>query len=143
MENISNIQRSKIAQWYFIFNLRSLANKTSLSYISCYASKINTHVYLQRGFRQYGIPQVNAILLSNNWYLECIKYSTESTTQPTYRDCANASVSLAFKDLLIQSEIVSMNANINTRITFSNTEWIKTIIINVNAVVVFAPRGLL
>jgi hypothetical protein len=37
---------------------RNLAQKTSLSYISLYASKVQEYVYLQRGFRNYGRPQV-------------------------------------------------------------------------------------
>ena len=39
-------------------NFRNLAQKTSLSFISCYASRIADYVYLQRGFRNYGRPQV-------------------------------------------------------------------------------------
>jgi len=37
---------------------RNIANKSSLSYISCYAKAGVPHIYLQRGYRNYGIPQV-------------------------------------------------------------------------------------
>lgn len=37
---------------------RNIANKSSLSYIACYARAGTNYVYLQRGYRNYGIPQV-------------------------------------------------------------------------------------
>lgn len=38
---------------------RSIANKSTLSYIACYAKAGANHVYLQRGYRNYGFPQVS------------------------------------------------------------------------------------
>lgn len=117
---------------------RSLANKTSLSFISCYASKINTHVYLQRGFRQYGIPQVNPFIISNNWFLECIKFSTELITQLIYKDFANANAHFVFRVTHIQLETVSISAAISTLTAFSSMEWTRTFITSANVRVVFA-----
>lgn len=37
---------------------RNVANKSTLAYIACYAKSGEQHVYLQRGYRNYGIPQV-------------------------------------------------------------------------------------
>ena len=44
---------------YFDLMSRNLAQKTSLSLISCYVSKVTDYVYLQRGYRNYGRPQVS------------------------------------------------------------------------------------
>lgn len=45
---------------------RNLACKNSLSYIACYAKAGANYVYLQRGYRNYGQPQVPLPLLSQN-----------------------------------------------------------------------------
>lgn len=37
---------------------RNVANKSALSYIACYAKAGANYVYLQRGYRNYGVPQV-------------------------------------------------------------------------------------
>lgn len=37
---------------------RNVANKSALSYIACYAKAGASFVYLQRGYRNYGHPQV-------------------------------------------------------------------------------------
>ena len=42
--------------------IRNLASKSALSYIACYAKNGTDYVYLQRGYRNYGIPQVNVAL---------------------------------------------------------------------------------
>jgi hypothetical protein len=41
-----------------MLSLRSLACKSALSYIACYAKAGASHVLLQRGYRNYGVPQV-------------------------------------------------------------------------------------
>lgn len=43
--------------------LRNLANKSALSYIACYAKAGVNHVYLQRGYRNYGKPQVQLTII--------------------------------------------------------------------------------
>ena len=40
---------------------RNLASKSALSYIACYARAGAGHVYLQRGYRNYGVPQQELI----------------------------------------------------------------------------------
>lgn len=46
---------------------RNLACKNALSYIACYAKANSQYVFLQRGYRNYGIPQVHHGEYSNNW----------------------------------------------------------------------------
>jgi hypothetical protein len=47
---------------------RNVANKSTLAYIACYAKSGQQYVYLQRGYRNYGIPQVHLYGYSLNLY---------------------------------------------------------------------------
>lgn len=67
LQNIKNVQQANVKTW-------SLANKNPLNFIGCYACLGYKHVYLQRGFRNYGIPQVPA-LLKIGWCPQKYEYS--------------------------------------------------------------------
>ena len=57
--NIEHVQSSDLSDWYAICNVRIIANKSGLSMISCYASNQEKYVYLQRGYQNYGRPNVH------------------------------------------------------------------------------------
>ena len=87
-----------------------MAQKTSLSFISCYASKITDYVYMQRGFRNYGKPQVLFLFYeSNNSFLDSRKSNLVWITQLTLKDCVNAHVKLVKIGKSTLSETASMS----------------------------------
>ena len=69
--SISRLVKSSDGMCFKLF--RNAAQKTSLSFISCYASKVTDYVYLQRGFRNYGKPQVPYSLISDGTNLSLLK----------------------------------------------------------------------
>lgn len=102
-----------------------MAQKTSLSFISCYASRVPDYVYLQRGFRNYGSPQVKiSLIFSLNYQLNFRKYHLDWITQLTLRDYVTVRARHAFQERHIQQVTAIMNAvkawlNRQTLISFS------------------------
>jgi len=120
---------------------RNLACKNSLSYIACYAKANSQYVFLQRGYRNYGIPQVHHGEYSNNWLRTWQKWKQVWIILPTYREFATANARNVWGEDGIRLEIVS---TIATRwpISMPSNMSIRAICTqNVHAIVNFAPVG--
>lgn len=124
----------------FCSNIRNMAQKTSLSFISCYASKITDYVYMQRGFRNYGKPQVLFLFYeSNNSFLDSRKSNLVWITQLTLKDCVSAHVRLVRIEKSTLSETASMNVTRVSQNKLIRTLWGKSSMNNVNVLVPSAP----
>lgn len=114
-----------------IKTFRNIANKSALSYIACYARSGFDYVYLQRGYRNYGIPQVLCNSLSLSFFKPWRRSNLVWIIRLISRDYANANARFAQIEAIIQLEIVSSLAYRLNNSTPSFLEKTLRIIMNV------------
>lgn len=93
---------------------RVIANKSATTMLCCYAMGSQPFVYLQRGYRNYGQPNVKLFSLRHNSWLLCSQSLGLWITIFISNDDAIANARLAKIQYLTVAQIVSPIAEIST-----------------------------
>jgi hypothetical protein len=111
--------------WY-----RILTNKSTTNMICCYVSGQHRHVYLQRGYRNYGTPNVSPFLHRANSFHEWSPYKEIWITISTFKDDAIAHVRTASITTRIHQTIARIYVLILIWNWWRNSIWKVKIISN-------------
>ena len=121
---------------------RVIANKSATTMLCCYAMGSQPFVYLQRGYRNYGQPNVKLFSLRHNSWLLCSQSLGLWITIFISNDDAIANARLAKIQYLTVAQIVSPIAEISTCSTWSCRQCRVKTSNSVIALVNFANQGL-